>query len=384
MVAVAVLATALISCNKDIGEQISPKDGETTHVVLEVLKPGNPTRAEAGTVTSHTVEFRNGYVYFVDGNDKITDVFTIVDSNPNAAQRQVVMSGSIDFAEVSGSSRNIYIFGNVPTLSFVKGNSISNVVATIVDLQTQTELATSDVSNVTLYGKTQTAIDHTGNPSTAAVTVAPIGSRIEIHKFTAVDIDGSTPTAITTYKVDGIFINNFYYKSTIAGTRTSTVTPANDKYYYGKEADGQNPAMFLEGAGIYSAANAGYIYDANNAGIGKFTLAAKEYSPNTDGKVWAYNLFAPVGGEFPHIVIRVSGFNSEVGIGNELRWMTVTKFLNVSDDSEVQTFLPGRIYQIKNFTFNEDNIDVAPEMKSVTVRVSVTLATWMENEVKPW
>ena len=383
MFAVALAAVVtLASCSKE--DNSTPNGGDTTRVVLEVKKPAG-TRAEGSTVAAHQVQFQNGYVYFVDGSGVITDVFTIVTTTPTPETNEInLAAGSVSFDGVSGKSQHIYILGNVPALSYAKGADISDVLAEAVEIKSQNNsLSASTVANVTLYGKTETAINHAGNPSTASLTVKPIGSRIEVKEFKAVKIDNSTPTAITTYRIDGIFLNNFYQKSTVAGVKTTN--PNNDKIYYAKEANGQTPVNFVTNGGVYTPANDGYIFNANEArGIGTYTSATKVYAPTTSGNVWAYNLFAPEAGEMPHLVVRVSGLNAEVGVGNQIRWMTVTKFVDADNTASEVAFEPGKIYKIQSFEFNETNLDVAPEMKTVSALVTVSLVSWEEKTVKPW
>lgn len=386
---VLAVATAAIvsfaSCSNE-NEVLGSGNGnaeETTRVILNVQQPGTGTRAEGNSVTAHTVAFTNGYVYFVDGAGTITDVFTIVTGTPDVENREVnITAGAVSFDVVSGKSQHVYIFGNVPAFTHGVGDNISDVLSENITINSQTNSVTaSNVSKVTLYGKTNYAIDHSVTPSLAEVTVAPIGSRIEIKEFKAVKVDDSTPTSITTYRIDGIFMNNFYNKSNANGTKTTT----GDLIYYSKEENAQAPQYFVSGAGLYSAANLGITYNADEAsGIGTYDAGTKVYAPSTSGNVWAYNLLAPAQGEFPHIVVRLSNLNTEIVAGNQLRWMTVTNFINKADDSNITTFEPGKIYKIESFEFNETNLEVSPEMNTTSALVTVTLATWEEVSVKPW
>lgn len=368
--AAAIFTTA---CSKeDIG--YNGKDGETRRVVLDVQRTveSRGVGAPAGT---QKVQFADGYVVFADGSNIATDVFTIVSGTPSAdpADREITMAeGIISFEEVSAQSRNIYILGNAGALTITpETTNMETLVATLATAKSQTNAVSgSNLTAVNLYGKTA-SINHAVAPSTAAITVAPISSRIEIAKFTA----GGT---ISGYKVEFIGINNFYHTSTLSGDLNKSALN-DDKIYLGKDDADKFTA---DGIPAYATADAGYFYDENIAG-GLGTLSGNVLADASGS--WAYNLFAPVGGEFPHIVIRVSGVTGVTGLdASDIRYMTVTRFVNTSDDSQIAAFAPGKIYHIENIIFDETNLAVNPEMKTVTAAVTVTIPEWEPITVTPW
>lgn len=380
LVAALAAIAGLTSCSKEEGN-VNPKEGELTRVVINMEQPG--TRALGGSQGTQNVQFSNGYVYFVNGTT-ITDIFRLVSGTPAEGSNEVQISTSMSFDEVSGESNHIYIFGNIPAQTATVGQNINTVANSAAQIQSLTNSTTaSTLNNYYLFGKTVDPINHSGKVSTAAVTVRPIGTRIEVKELKAVEkhpVD--FPQQVTGYRIDGIFMNNIYTKSTLSGTKTAV---ESDFTYYGKD-NGQTPENFVPGkaGGLYDPQYAGITYDANLSGgiatADAGTLIAKPAGTN----VWAYNLLAPAGAAFPHIVIRLSNITGVPEIGNELRWLTITKLLNSTTDAEVE-FIPGYIYTIESLEFNEyDHLGVAPEMKTVTATVTVSIPQWVNTSVKPW
>jgi hypothetical protein len=377
LLAVAIAAVTFASCSKEEGAD-NNKAGELARVTINMEQPG--TRATGATQAAQAVSFTSGYVYFVDNDSKITNIFRLVSGTPTPDTNEIKIGTSMTFDEVSGNSQHVYIFGNIPAQTAAVGANISTVANAAVNVKTQTDdVDDSTLDNYYLFGKTATPINHNGANSTASVTVKPIGSRIEIGELKAVDKAGQTEN-VTAFRVDGIFINNTYKQITLAGAKTAT---AADFFYNGKEADGQSPVNFITNGTHYPTADQGYLYNANEtAGIA--TSASNVAKPASG--VWAYNVFAPTAGEFPHVVIRVSNIAGVTAIpASEIRWMTITKFLKTGDSSEITSFEPGKIYKITSLEFNAyDHLDVSPEMKTVTAVVTVSVPDWSLETVKPW
>jgi len=366
----------LASCSREDSND-SPVKGEEKTVVMTINRGEAGTRAEGANVGNGTsIAFSSGKLYFTETSGVITKVMDVVTSgSTTATQINVMITGAQTITGVPSNTRKVYIVGNVSGLPASTGGNISAVKDLLVTMSSQYD-ASGAVTNVALYGQDE-AMNVSGTPYTATVNVKPIAARIEIDKFTGSSV---TTGALTAYKVDGIFINNYYNKIKFQGIKSGTASPADDLILNGTEANGQTPAIYLAGSTAYPTASNGTYYDFSAAGIG--TAASLVYTPSS-GATWSYNLLAPTASAVPHIVIRFSGFGTGDLHEGKIRYITVTGFQDASTSTTITTFEAGKIYRIKNFTFNETDLDTEPEISSVVAQVTVTLAQWDEIEVNP-
>lgn len=366
----------LASCSKDENTNSTEKVEEQT--VVMTIKRGDITRAEGANVGNGTsIAFASGKLYFTDANGIITKVLDVVTSGgSNTSQIDVMATGAQTIPGVPSNTRKVYIVGNVGSgLPTSPGGNISAVKDMLITIGSQYDAAGA-VANAALYGQDEAMVT-SGSPYTAAVTVNPIAARIEIDKFTGTS---TVAGALTAYQVDGIFVNNYYSKIKLQGAKSGAASPADDLVYNGTEADGQNPAIYLAGSTAYPAEDNGKYYDFAAAGIG--SAAGLVYTPST-GATWSYNLLAPAEGAVPHIVIRFSGFGAGDLHEGKIRYITVTGFEDVNDLGTPLALQAGKIYRIKNFRFDETDLDTDPEVTTVTAQVTVTLAQWDEIDVNP-
>ena len=365
----------LASCSREDSSNSPEKADEKT--VVMTIDRGELTRAAGANVgDGAAIAFSSGKLYFTEATGVITKVLNVVTTGAtDGTQINVMISTAQTIPGVPSNSRKVYIVGNVAGLPTSTGANISTVKDKLITMSSQYD-ASGAVTNVGLYGQDEAMVT-SGSPYTAAVTIKPIAARIEIDKFTGSSL---TVGALTAYKVDGIFINNYYNKIKFQGTKSGTTTPADDLILNGTEANGQSPLIYKEGSSAYPTASNGTYFNYNAAGIG--TATGLVYKPTT-AATWSYNLLAPTSSAVPHIIIRFSGFGASDMHAGKIRYITVTGFEDVNAAGVPLTFEAGKIYRIKNFTFNETDLDTEPEITSVVAQVTVSMTPWDEIEVNP-
>lgn len=374
MFAVALAALTFVSCSKDeAGENTGSKEMTTVAIHLQDGMQ-TPSRASGPSISNNTtISITSGKLYFTTNAGVITKSMNLVNGGGSTAENiDVTITTAQTIQQVPANSDKVYIVGNITGLP-VAGN-ISTVLNGLRTINSQYDATGKGVANVTMYGTSN--LDKTVPTNyTATVQVKPISARIEIAKFTAGGI-------VTQYRVDGIFLNNYYAKSKTSGVMSGTASPANDYVSNGTETDSQNPAIYIGNSTQYPTADAGITYDYNATGIGTFTSATKVYAPSS-GSAWVYNLLAPTDGtQFPHIEIVMSNFNSNAGLLAK-QYITVTGFADATTGQPIASFEAGKIYKIANFEFDETDLVVGPAIGRVTAQVTVSLAQWKEVNVNP-
>ncbi|MFV0538175.1 MAG: hypothetical protein ACK5M3_12505 [Dysgonomonas sp.] len=181
---------------------------------------------------------------------------------------------------------------------------------------------------------------------------------------------------ITGFRVDGIFIDNYYYQAAVDGTVVigNLINNISDA------------TLFLDNSSVYTTARKTFVYDYFSSGI---TASSKIAAPTGDESyVWGYNLFANTAssGSFaiPRIVIRLSEITT-----SDLSTYNGTQFITVKGLKEGSTSLTsidaGKVYNIGAgaLTFDESDLTPAPNMSAIDVTVIVTLAEWEVVSVTP-
>lgn len=363
------LATAvgLSACSKEENKQ--QDNGETKTVIINISDGAKTRMGGAPSGTTGTVTFSSGTIYFADNQNVIT----------KTVSTGAITSATANFVieDVPSQSHKVYVVGNVGGLP-VNGK-IDQILNYGVLVNTQMG-ADNDVSVVALYGAEE--LDKSVSTHyTANVDVNPIAGRIEIAQFTA-----NIPS-VTDYKVDGIFVNNYYNKIKLSGVITGD---SEDLKVNGTEIDTENPTIYVAPSASYPADVKGYVYDFDkDNGLGVYNNTTKVYrqpkNSNNEDVIWAYNLLAPTGSgtAFPRIIIRFAGITGVQGVKpTEYKYITVKGFKDGSGTT-IENFEAGKIYTITNFTFTENDLEIRPEMETVDATVTVSLAEWSRETVNP-
>jgi hypothetical protein len=273
-----------------------------------------------------------------------------------------LLTKGVEIPDVPGHSASVYVIGNLPTgggITIPKvGVSLTTLKQNLISFASQSNMT----NGVTLFGgdviKTETS------KLVARFNLTPIVARIEIAK-----ISSTKSSDITSFKVNGIFINNYYEAITLEGN-----APAIAK---------KNTATtdFVGGSAAYPGEYNGILYDytsSSGQSLGA-TTSSTLYVPQT-GNAWVYNLLAPKTSTpyaltAPHIVIAISNIQTNNGTDYDDTWyLTITNL--VYNGEKITHLEPGKVYLIQHINFSHTNIQPEPEMQSMSVEVEVSLVAW--------
>lgn len=359
-----VTETILDGANQGANSEIVKSD--LKNVTLKIASKAPATRSEGGSVAMReTVLFNNGWLLFVSAQHNVTKVMEITKANPSVLDDSsvdislLIQTDGVEIADVPGHSQSVYVVGNLPArfAAPTVGASLTEMKQKLIDFSSQ-----GDINNVTLFGGN--LIRNENSRLVASFPLAPIVARIEIGK-----ISSTNSGDITSFKVDGIFINNYYEQITLEGN-----APAAAKKNTGTSG-------YVEGSAAYPDIYKGVLFDYKSApgqSLGTATLP-NVYVPQT-GNAWTYNLLAPQTTAqpaltAPHIVIAISDIQTNNGVSYSDTWyLTITSL--VCNKQKIASLVPGKVYSIRHINFSHTNIQPEPEMETMGVDVEVSLVEW--------
>jgi hypothetical protein len=308
----------------------------------------------------------------IDPNETIDDLrannVVVVDVGGNVDRCMIVFNDN-DLITASMSGHHIDDVKN----KIVYAKTINNAEGTIDKVP-----LTGDAALVTVSGSNNQGESYTRQ---AEMTVTPVATRLQIGKISA---DKYTPGGggdeieITSFSVVGVFITNAYSQMTLAG-----VLAADPQINY-KQDTGKY--------GVPSSGTSGYSVGQPGENLAELPgnstasgtpLAVLPATPPTN-KVWAFNLF-PEANDVPHVVVCLSNIKYKVGTVERTlagdKWLTVSKFHKNASDGIINGFLAGNVYTLGNLKFNWSHLTDLPETQSGDVRVFVSIAPWVDNEI---
>lgn len=353
----AVVLSGLGSCSNDNAG--NGNTGETKSVYLKFSNSGLAARStETPVVSGSTVDFSSGDLYFVNAAGAIEVHKTITTTPGSTADISLTdLSGlGVTVYDLPGSVEAVYVVGHTTPLH-TSGN-ISAVKDTLLDVESQVSL-----SAVNLYGTNTFSQTTTGsNQYFCTINLNPTIARLELT-----NIQAASGSVITGFKVDGIFIDNYYSKATVEG-----VTDAGHFI-----SNGALAASFSDNTSAYPVALKPAIYNWYTTPLAAVGVPLTVSTP-TAGDVWAFNVFATKAGvAIPHIIVRLSGITTNDGsIYADPQFLTITG-LN-DGTSSLPSIESGKVYHIGSggFTFDETNLTENPNLSPIDVEVKVILATW--------
>ncbi|GHV52699.1 hypothetical protein FACS1894181_15990 [Bacteroidia bacterium] len=357
MMAAFIAAMGFTSCVEEEvipqGQEVSQKD-KSVRLTISTNVPS--TRSEETPANAQPVDFKGGWLFFTSAQGNITKVMAITNSASGATSvdiNDLTQQDGAEIKDVPSHSVKAHVIGNLPNgkTTPTVGADISTIMNNVITVQEQ-----GNITELTLFGEGNIIPSQAhANQMEAKLILTPIAARIEVGKMT------ETGGVITSYQVDGIFINNYYPDALLSGTVNTT-----EKKLGEQNAD----ANFAGGSTEYPSALEGILYDYNASGIGT--------APAT-GKVWAYNLMAPTSPSgslsAPHIVVRISNITTNNGASYTGTWyLTITGLLD--GGKAISHLKPAHIYQIKDLKFSHSNLQPKPEMEPMDVWVEVNLVQW--------
>lgn len=232
----------------------------------------------------------------------------------------------------------------------------------MLNVASQVEVTAGNIVN--LYGET-TTLTQVGETNTynAKVNIAPTVARIELTDIKAAG-------RVTSFKVAGIFVDNYYATAQVDGTISSTLID-----------NGTVATDFVGGSGKYPTTLNFSIYDWYTGGLASVENVAKPTKT-----VWGYNLFAKTddSNDFPRIIIRLSDIVTSGGASfADPQFITIKGFNDAS--AVLTTIKPGNVYTIASagFKFDETNLTPLPNMETKAVSVDVTVSSWVNIPITP-
>jgi len=377
MTAVILLVLFLTGCSN---ETENLPQAEAQSVVLKLDLSGNATRAVATPTTGTTKEliFNDGYLFFVNDFDAITKRIEIKPAGyvPSLTDDQVIITslttgGGHEIEGVPGNSTKVYMIGNIPADVTVPAiGDIKDVQALSIAVGTQNDV--NGTTTVSLYG-TGPITDYAtpvDNRKQAVIDVEVIAGRIELSKLTALAAGN-----IKSFKIDGVYINRYWPSITLDGKAATTALVNNN----------------VTSSFPVTAAGTGTPYEGLKLhdGYGDTPLAStdNEAVPAT-GKAWVYNVLAPTAKlsdadtdafERPRIIVRLSDIvlkDPTASTGYDVPMYLTMRLKTAAGTGEIASFDPGKIYQIDEVEFDENNLYDAPEKATISVNVTVTLVDW--------
>lgn len=345
--AVILGVVVLSSCNEEREFDKDEKSPKEVILKMSFSSSTNLKSVETPILDQSVIDIDRGAIYFTSATGQITKMVTLT----SALINEMKTTGA-SISNVPSNSTAVHIVGNVDGLPTDPGN-ISTVKEKILNVNLLT-----NIQSVPLYGST-TGFTGSG-PYSSSVSLSTPVARIQIEDLKA------TGSLITSYKVTGIFVNNYYGSAKVDKTPLGTLIN-----------NGSTVANYVSGSAAYPSATLANIYDYDTNGVG--TLTSLTYTPAA-GKVWAYNIFAD-GTSKPHIIIRLESLAPAASFTNPM-FLTVKSFKSGGSTVEVEG---GKIYTFKagSFTFDGGNLTEQPELSEITVNVSVSLMKWTEVPIEP-
>ncbi len=397
LIAGAALSTSLTGCSKETSEEAGSKDEKT---VMFQMQHVDGTRAVSTHVADQTaVTITKAYVYFVDGDLKITERVELVAGNGayDSALKTVGMAaaeavGGTAITSVPGSTRNVYIIGNYPGTWPVKGEFLNPLLtdATTLALASQYDSTNGGVGKVTLFGTTAsgalTTVDASQNKYSASITVAPVAARMEIGSINAV-APATGDWVIKSFSIKGIYMNNYYPTMSLDGSAAAAIVfNGTDKAKYNGAAAGSSYIALSKILADYTAAD-----------IVAQATAMPSYAPKAAAvaatDVWAYNLLAPVatGTAMSHIVIHLTDVVLKDKNGVEAddaatyagdQYLTIRNIFVDGATTPLAALAQGYVYRLNGgLNFTQHDLTPNPEMNTIDIQVSVEFLKWKAKEV---
>lgn len=392
------LTTLLAGCSKDEKEHNEIDIEDTNELSIRIMQPGN-TRMVDDDVDKEAIVLSNGYLVFTtqsgtspnfeytvtksvkivsgtagEGEVSIDDLTsaqgTTVKAIPSTSTHCHV------FANYDQSNYNSLNYGKHFDLNILKGEKLSKYsyaydVNKLVSLNHATNPDVQGVKLVPIFGFEK--MDKVASGKTqkfkVEVEVRAIASRIQIK---GLKVRG-TDDAIESFKVKGIFINNYFTNMPYICKYASNATPI-DKGEVEANYPGTIPSVLYDNDdvnGIASGANADRLAVAGA------------------NKYWAYNVLPNLGltrAEIPHVVIRLDiKLTTEYGGQNEIRYLTVTGYKDGTNS--LQALSMGNAYTVQHasgyFEFDYDDTTELPEQKNLDGEITIKPIDWTTIPVEP-
>lgn len=357
----ALVALFCVSCSND--PEIPEKNDNGIDVTLSITTNPLTKALETNQVGEKAPidPTKDLLVYFMNASSSTVASYKLTD-----AQITAIQSGSgFKFTNLDESVVSVYVVGNVPsgtlpaTAPGTTLDAINGKVQNISDQQTDNaaSVVLANTGKKVKTSFTSVAAATNGNLQfTVAVELTPIVSRIQIKKV-------SVDETITSFKLEGIYIDNFYPQMTIGGAFSGIdIVTADDK------------ADFDATKEPYKTTN---LYDESTSGLVQNPFGA------TTPQVYGYQIFPTTSTaheNVPYIILKISNIVTSSAATRNIPagtyYVAVKAYKNTGLSTSVTAFSPGFIYTIDDIPVSENNIVTDPTNSLINVTVNVTVKAW--------
>ncbi len=369
----ALVSLLCVSCSND--PEIPEKKDNGIDVTLSITtnpltKALDNSQVDASAPIDVNKEF---IVYFMDASGNTVTAYKLTDTQISAIQNSTVGAG-VKFTNLDPSVVSVYVVANVPSGTLpatAPGTTLTDINGAIMNISDQqannaASVVLANTGKTFKTGFTQGDDASNGNKQfTVAVELTPIVSRIQIKKVSA-------DATITSFKLEGIYIDNFYPQMTIGGAFTSiTIQHATDK------------ATFDATQVPYTTTN---LYDEDKAA----GLVQNPFGATTP-QVYGYQIFPTTSTaheNVPYIILKISNIvTSSAATRNIIPtgtyYVAVKAYKDKTSSAPVTTFSAGNIYTVDDIVVSENNIVTDPTKGLINVTVGVTVKQWGSIDLNP-
>jgi hypothetical protein len=375
-------------CSNDDNILPAGGDGDMKTVELKLSLSGleSGTRAASSHVSGALkLDTKTLNVIFYDANGLITAASTFTWATDGTMQEPTNFT-------VPSSSTHVAVMANTtPAASYSAAvgdwfyDTTNSWARQTLSYTTQKD----DDGDINIYGSAELG-NRNSDVMTAAVTIAPTVARFEIT-------DISLGTGLTSFKVVGVFMDQFYKSAAIDGkNRTDRKLSSSTAANYADNA-----------VGYYPTADKTVTYD-----YGSWEVAADKTHPNaentvttgTGGKVWGYYAFAQpytasynhnsntaTNAEPPTFVLKITNVTPSNGTlataySGKTFFVTIKGFkYESSGTKDVHTISAGYVYATSEDGLAIDLSDLKsePYIEPKAADITVTPITWGQVATSP-
>ena len=414
----AVLLLSFLSSCADSDIIINNNNGHESYQMVS-LRIVEGADADTRSATSRPIpggealQFNTGDLYLVTsagiiirhlrinaGNDELC-----LTTNSVGIERLTTPTG-VQIPSVSGNVSRVVVVGNYEGTPLPTGGSINTITSRSLHVLSQHDAWNVNLMNcptTLIPGRTElngTLFD-TGAISddglrifSTTVHLAPTVARFELSSITGAQ--GS----VAAFEVEGIFMDRHYRTANINGAIPGAGAASHTNF----RSREQDATLFYLGQSYYTATSNNALFNWNVGaatavpGVGvRVTPGTVMHNGSPVNAVWGYQVFAQNNAtadptRLPSIVIRLrnvyvygDGGTHSMRLPNP-QFVTVRGF-RVASGLDAGTLLngirAGHVYSVSDVRFYAHHLDPDPNRIPIEVYVTVTLAHWNEEPVRP-
>ncbi len=372
------LAGAVIAACAQPGERV-PSADDSKSVSISVRYDAPSTRVESDYAVTHNravTALEDATLYFFNSGGMVVHTWSLTDPTQTEFVIEDVPAVATSVGMIANRAEDLTA-GNPATLAEFRAMSMGiDNQASMSDATGGTVEAPDAVQGIALLDAGAAGTGNSANPlnaitdedftHTAAITVSPAVSRIEIAPEALIVKDGNSKY-LEKFNFTGIYINNYSPTFTLGLAQASS----------------------LFGAGIQGGGNANWAAAYNALLPSEFLSDEPTGAIEVDTTVgiggYAYHVFP--GAPMPHIIIRGEDFVHDGEPDGETRYWLIDKFYKNSGTPEapakgalIDRFLPGFVYRISSIAVGDTYPTDDPYDDPVSVEVTVTVSAWQVQQ----